>query len=94
MKRRHSRGRPTEASTKNNVTKVKPFLDINRRWTFEVIANNIVISHCSVYYKHGASSRTMGAALCDRQVKTNGAHYNIVAKKLSERRKKMMVKTF
>ena len=50
VKRRHSRGQLTEASTKKYVTKVKSFVD-DRRWTFEEIANNVVISHGSVYSK-------------------------------------------
>ena len=48
VKSRHSPGRPTEASTGENVIKIKQILDTDRRLTCEEIANNVGIRHGSV----------------------------------------------
>ena len=49
VKSRHSPGRTTEASTEENVVKVKQILDTDRRLTCEEIARDVGISHGSVH---------------------------------------------
>ena len=51
VKSRRSPGRPMQASSQENVIKIKQFLDTDRRLTCEEIANDVGISHGSVHFK-------------------------------------------